>query len=937
MNITQAMTLASFAVTGVLSGAVTVHAGAPGLTSFDTGYTITKVRAAQDNGVSYVVASSYEGTVLGLSHNGKRLWENALSGFMNRDVWCEDITGDGADEILAANADGTLYCLDEMGKLRWKFKANDAPMNAVSVVRHNGAPYVVCGGYDMNLYYLTAQGKPVKTIASSTYSVAKPWGRPGGKRFPKKNRHIANFIRTVRGPDGKEALAVHGMLNSNSTTGSIYLFKPMADKPFHTIPMLAGSKPYGDFSISDINGDGVDEITLGSSTSIQKSTVIRIDLKDYGRRVLSLANFRRQVGGNGYRVAQTVSFGAPGKPRFLTAFGSRLIVSLPDFDTKKLEFLTCGYSFNDLWKDPNTGRILLASAQSGGSCIHVLDTSIPQWKGAYRSFQPAGKLKAILDSTAAARRQLQSFKAPTLNRARRPVYLMTEKLTGDVERLALELEEKYGSPVFLNTKHMPVAEDWDRSTVGSEQYRKRRDRRRKYTLTQKQALDQLLPLYDTARKGVAFWGGHGNDPYMFSTDTMMRIADSAKGKMSVFIYPELEHYDDDFALVLKQHFYPMAEYFRDRNARIYVRTKHSFWQCIVYMPLWSRLLSGEFADVFVPSMEETTDKTMEQSVAGRVGIWASGAANQWGSRGARDNASFDRLRQHSHQMIPNHFLRAQIYNIAYGATYQNNYPVNQDYFSILYELIAKGVLYVPKRNEIVSFNPVHLSMAKPDERYIDEGHNVKWLTFYDAESEKNNPMVFSRLNGTWPGAPVTEWDFSRYAAGVKDRRLNFLPPYEHGLVLITPPQDGAFAGKTAPRGRLTDHLHPLYRNIMREYLTDGRHYYSSDGKQTYPANEHYKVIEADIKASAGKLPLTVSGNVAWVAAQSAPKHIRLTLIDSGYIDPGDKAATITFNAVTPVAMTDILSGERIAVGKTACIEVLCGLFRFMDIEIKQEL
>ena len=31
-------------------------------------------------------------------------------------------------------------------------------------------------------------------------------------------------------------------------------------------------------------------------------------------------------------------------------------------------------------------------------------------------------------------------------------------------------------------------------------------------------------------------------------------------------------------------------------------------------------MSGEYADVFVPSMEETTDKTMELSLAGRMGM-----------------------------------------------------------------------------------------------------------------------------------------------------------------------------------------------------------------------------------------------------------------------------------------------------------------------------
>ena len=864
--------------------------------SYDTGYTITKVRSAQMDGRSFIVAASYEGTVIAMNFDGTMRWTNTLSGFMNRDLWCADITGDGNDEILAANADGSLYCVDcGSGDLLWGFKANDAPMNVVCVVHHENVPYVVCGGYDTNIYVLSFRGELLKTIASSAYSREKAWGKSGEKRIPESNKHIVNFIRTVRGLEGEEIIAVHGILNSNSTTGSIYLFRPMEDKPFRVISNLPGSKPYGDFSIFDVNADGVDEILLGSSTMVQDSIVAWIDLQDGISKKLELKELSRQIDGNGYRVAQTISIDTSGDKRLLIAFGSFLILSPTDFNREKMEYLTCGYSFNDMWKDPYTGKILLGSVQSGGSCIHVIDPDNEQWKEEFIGFRPIGKLKAILDNTANARALLDEYLPNKDQYPARPVYMMTESLSGEVEKMAAQLEAEYGSPVFLNNKFMPQVEVWDRSSVGSEVYRERRDERKKYTLSQQDALDQILPLYESDRQGVAFWGGHGNDPYMFSTDTLEKVTDRTNGKKSVFIYPELEQYDDDFVLVLKEHFYPMAEHFQGNDAHIYVCTKHAFWQSVVYLPLWSRLLSGEFADVFIPSMEETTDKTMEQSVAGRVGIWASGAVDAWGSRCARDNASFDRLRQHSHQMVPNHFLRAQIYNIALGANYQNNYPVDQQYFSILYDLIAKGVLFVPDRDEIVSISPVHLSMIEPDKRYLDEGNNAKWLTFYDEQYEKNNPMVFSRLNGTWPGAPVTEWDFSRFAAGVKDRRLNFLPPYNNGLVLITPPQNGIYTDNDVPRGKLTEHLHPIYKNIMQEYLTDGRYYYSADGKRRYAADEYYKVIERDIQDRVKLLPLTVEGEVAWVVAQTSSNHLRLTLIDSGYINPKDRTTTVSFS------------------------------------------
>jgi hypothetical protein len=50
--------------------------------SIDTGYTISKVRTALKDGASYIVASSYEGTVLGIKYDGAILCKNALSGLV---------------------------------------------------------------------------------------------------------------------------------------------------------------------------------------------------------------------------------------------------------------------------------------------------------------------------------------------------------------------------------------------------------------------------------------------------------------------------------------------------------------------------------------------------------------------------------------------------------------------------------------------------------------------------------------------------------------------------------------------------------------------------------------------------------------------------------------------------------------------------------------
>lgn len=125
---------------------------------------------------------------------------------------------------------------------------------------------------------------------------------------------------------------------------------------------------------------------------------------------------------------------------------------------------------------------------------------------------------------------------------------------------------------------------------------------------------------------------------------------------------------------------------------------------------------------------------------------------------------------------------------------------------------------------------------------------------------------------------------------------------------------------------------------MKEYITDGHHYYSHDGKQTFKAEEYYKIIENDIKDHAKKLPITVSGDVAWVVAQTSPTHLRLTIIDNGYINPEESTAQVCLNTISPIKIKDILNGEVFKISESkVSINVPLGGFRFIDIELKEKI
>lgn len=228
----------------------------PAILSIETGLTILKVRHTQTKSKSLIVGSSYEGTVVGYSYEGKKLWENKLSGFMNHDVWCSDVTGDGNDEIVLANADGKVYCLDHKGKMLWEFQADITPMYAVNVIHKNNQAYVVAGGFDKKIYYLSSKGELVKEITTSVFSVEKPY-KSATKLVPKPNECVSNFIRTIKNSEGQEILVILGSNNHMQMAGTLYFFNALEEKPFRTKKISVDKKtrgklrirPLGDFQV----------------------------------------------------------------------------------------------------------------------------------------------------------------------------------------------------------------------------------------------------------------------------------------------------------------------------------------------------------------------------------------------------------------------------------------------------------------------------------------------------------------------------------------------------------------------------------------------------------------------------------------------------------------------------------------------------------------
>ena len=917
------------------------------ISSIDTKVnTVMKVRVAKQGNDNIIIGSDYNGVVLASDYSGNILWRTDVgNGTMNHDLWCDDIDADGKQEVFAANANGSIVCLDLKGNIRWTFTPYDGvhrtPMYSVCVVKSNNKPYVVCGDFSTDCYYLDAlTGKLVQKLPSKNYSKAKVFKIDKKYNF----QHIANFLRPIPLDKGNDLLLMHGSNNHMQSSGEFYVIEPLKNKVLsHVVKPLKQRGTIGDVRVVDPDGDGTYEVIFGSSV-LNGNEFGRIEFSNSytEAKLFSYPIQQKNVGKVSYRVNQPfILYENSGYDYGVLSSNAMVFFSSEGYSKQVKDKLLTTFAYNDMWQD-DKGNIILASCQDGGSCIHIINTGKSSWKYDYEELMPQGNIQRIMDYTKLIRKNLKNFKKPDW--LREPVCVTG--FEGTKDPIFQELDDSkslvlLGSPWNRGHNQEP---SWRLPLYEGNRYLNSRDRRNKYDRSAKEIVDYFTPSYDGV-KGISTWAGHGNDPLYYSLDVLKEIASYGyehDGKKTIYIYPEMNHTDKDFGFVMKNQVYPLVEFMGTIKSNVAFRAKNVFWQGQVYTKDWEPVVSGKYAAEVIPILEETTDKTQDLSIAGRMGLWTAGSVDGWGVRCSRDDPRFDRSRQFSSQKLSNHVLRKTVYSLACGANYIHNSAESDTeeleyHASLAYELLAKEALYVPKRNEILSFSPVHLSMYKPQEIYLQEGEDHKWWIYFDKNREETQPKVFSHMNASWLGGTLTPWDFSTYASGVIDRRQNIIPPYPNGMVLITPVQNNALRENNSVRGNLADNLHPFYKSILKEYITDGVDYLSADGKQRYKADEFYKQIKKDIEEGAKKLPVLVKGEkTGWVVAQVSPTHLRLTLVDGGYLAPMDRKVKVMLNNLSVKKVCDILDGISYNITDNSFdVTVPCGMFRFIDIELQK--
>jgi lambda-carrageenase len=858
----------------------------PVVNSFSTdGHVIYHVQPAtvQPNDRA-VVAAAYDGDVLCYTPDGTLLWQAATGEGFPFDLCVADIDADGLDESFVASSDGSLYAFDNDGTPLWTFRQT-APLFQVCVVKlPSGKSQIYTGGIDKTLYALDAGGKLTNTL------------------------QLDYIVRHMRAGDiggtGQTQIAITTADRGLSGTLSLLLVDPGTleiqwEKTDLGTHAHNSGKRFFSMVILDLDDDGREDILLSNSWG-ENGKIFAYD--GSGNEMYTASD--EQIPNISYRMNLLKHIDLPNDDYVLGHFGNVLIQYNRDGTCRKV--LTGKYSFANGAFDPETSTYYLGSAVSGGDGIHALQLNNPEWEQAYVNMPSMGRLQEIEANIARLNRQIKTFQPPAWQPNVRPITVLSRKPEGSSYENITFMGGKSLSQKYENRDKL-----WNRGI----------DARRSYDKTADEIVEIVREM-EAEGRGFVIWAGHGHGVHM-PLSTLERMIDAAPEHLWGFEFAEMEGVDDHMREVVEEILLPLAEMCRKTGKKIIFRNKNIFWSGSSYVPYWRRVLfESGFEDVFVPALEETNSRTAELSLSGRLGLWMTGRFNQWSCRMVTDNANFDRMWEWAGHQVLNHHLRHIVSRAALGSDVFFNSihqgPLTDELYKQLtpfYDMLEKGIVYIPRQEDLLSISPVAIGMkSPPDELYIQHGINGHAYRYPD---DDHASLVFDRLDGYWGGAPLLDHDFSTYAMDLKRRMCNFLPITPYAMPVILP--DNEDISSTRFTGKIS---------------TDGRYYYDDDG-QRREAAEYKPVVENALREAAAQLPLRVKGNVHWSAARLDETHVRITLIDPGYLDPAQRDCEIVLQHLDGVTGQDILSGENLEiVSNRIHLTVPAGIFRIIDIEHK---
>lgn len=878
----------SYALMLVLVGLVPATIQAQNFST--TGNQVRNAVVAQVDNKDVLYLSELDGAVSAYTLSGKELWRHISDeSAVMFEILAADITGNGSDELLAASANGHVYCWQANGKLLWKFAPDHkVRFSEIAVVGQGKTAKIFAGGNDYQLYEISSSGK----LMSQT-QVDGVFRKLEAGNFLEKDQ-TSLFIMTYA--HDKYRWDVFGFMDPDSKQ----MIKTLSDKqaPVKTLTKMMMS----DITVDDIDKDGKDDLLIFGSDRRAVFVGLNGDFEAIATFQGPAKEFQR------YAQAQGTSL-LPVRDEIAIQYGG--IWYSCDLKGKLIQSGGEKYGdivYSDLVVASAAQQLIAAGELDGGNGIYFYPIKKSNWVAQKQELQ--GRMLDVKDNLDQLYDQVLNYKMPTYQAPSDQPWVMVTPF-----KEAPELKKLKAAKIDY-----VIQETWHESTgredlvaeIGKIALKK--DKRGKYVLSRETILERVKA-FEAQGQPFTLWAGHGNDPFYLRIETMEAILAAAPNTCRGFVYAEMDNVEDPRVQHFVNVYVPrLAVAMRkEGRSKLYFRYKNMFWATTSHHGIWRKLfLSGDYNDILAPASEDTSSRTQEINLAGRIGLLMGGYVDNFAIRLVDDNPTSWRPLSPGGQRSVSPFLRQGVMMAAYGAhhgiIFDNKYSEAPG-LNLFFAMMKSGVLPWVEKEDILSVGSWHLIQDVDEDLIskIDDHHNLKLYQPTDTDA------VMSVGQMHWAGTSLPAYDFSKIALGVDYRWLNYVPELPHGMVPIAPIESAAQLQKQGT---------PYLVSTAKSGIVDDK---------LVPASAFASTIQEVVTAGDKRMPVLVSG-AAWSAIRIDDTHTRLILMDQGYLDPQDRIAKLTFNGKKPVGALDILSGEKIALNtKEVTLTVPAGSLRFIDL------
>jgi len=837
-------------------------------------------------GKSVLYISELDGAIAAYSIDGKKIWEVATDKkALVFKLKASDINGDGNDDLLVASADGNIYCWSSKGQLLWKYSPKSpVSFTEVAVVKNNGKSQVFAGGNDSKLYELDTEGKEV-----STTKINGVFRLMDSGNFLSADREDL-FVMTY-GHD-KYRWEVFGIIDTETKA-----FKKQLPKN-KKLKMLS-KMMITDFEVADITKDGLDDLLFyGTNTA---GVFIGLDgqfnqVAEYIGKNKEKQRYAHSQGACLLPVRDEIAFQHGGFMHRLSLKGEDLEVT----GSRYGEII-----FNQLAFDAASKQLFAGGQVGGGNKMYTYPVNKASWLTTPQTKE--GRMIEVQKNIEKLYQQALKFTPPSYQTKSEKEWVMITPFQPEAKVM-----KKKGGDLKL-----VVQESWKENTsreelvaaIGKDALKK--DKRGKYNLSRAEII-KMAKAYESKGEPFTIWAGHVTDPFYLHIETLEQILEVAPNTCYGFVYAEMHDPNDPRVVHFVNEYMPRLATALRKNgkAKLYFRYKNMFWGASSHQGIWKDMFySGKYADILVPAAEDTSSRTQDVNFSGRVGMLMGGFVDDYAMRLVDDNPTSWRPYTPGGQRSVSPYLRNGIMMAAYGGHYgiifNNNY-LEDPGLNSLFALMTSGAIPLVEKEDIESVSSWMLIKDVNADliHSVDDHHNMKQFKTDDTNAVIANSQMH------WAGSTINDYDYSK-ALGSDYRWMNYMPEMPNGMIPVGPVEmekDLKGAGI------------PYFVTDLKTGFVDGKE---------VAAKEFGKTISSEVSKGAAQMRINVKG-ASWCAVRIDETHIRVIMVDQGYINPQDREVTITFNGSKPSKAVDILSKENIKVSDAIKTIVPAGSAKFID-------